>query len=227
MSSAVKVRISDIYNGRFEEVIVNGIRLFRLKTGISTNLVRIMGVVVNSYINPDETYAFVTIDDSTGAIDVKAWHDSVGMLLDSSGEVYRTGTILDVIGKVRMRDETLYLTPTLVVKVDDPNWITVRRLEILRLKLKYLSTSWATRKLKDRFNSLKDRLLEEITNKYPDGVTLEELEMKTKISRIVIRQALEEMAEEGLLYVDGERKYRITSVDAYEQGSISQTPKEG
>ncbi|HDH07214.1 MAG TPA: GntR family transcriptional regulator [Thermoproteales archaeon] len=224
MSSAIKVRISDIYAGRFEEVTVNGIRLFRLKTGISTNLVRIMGVVVNSYINPDETYAFVTLDDTTGVIDVKAWHDSVNMLLSSEGEVYQTGTILDVIGKVRMRDENLYVTPTLVIRVEDPNWITVRRLEILRLKLKYISTSWATKKLKDRFDSLKDRLLEEITNKYPDGVTLEELETKTKISRTLIRQALDDLAEEGLLYVDGDRKYRITSADAYEQGSVSQTP---
>ena len=220
MSFAAKVRISDIYEGRFEEVTVNGVRLFRLKTGVSTSLVRIMGVVVHSYINPDGTYAFLTIDDTTGVIDVKAWYDGVNLLLTPAGEIYQAGNILDVIGRVKSRDENLYINPTLVIKVDNPNWLTVRRLEILRLRLKHLSAIALPERYKQKLDQLKSRILDEIIYKSPAGASVEDLEENLDIPAGILKRLLEELAEEGLLYVDGEGKYRATAVDAYEPGDI-------
>ncbi len=133
---AEMVRISDILRGDFEPLELDHMRFFRLPW-CSTIRLRIMGVAVSSYISQDRNFARISLFDGTGTIDVRAFDEGVSLLLDKeSGDVYSKGTILDVIGRPRSWREEIYLQPVTVVKVEDPNLIILRSLELLLLDLR-------------------------------------------------------------------------------------------
>ncbi len=130
------VRISDILKGDFESLELDHMRFFRLPW-CSTTRLRIMGVVVSSYLSQDRNFARVSLFDGTGTVDVRAFDEGVPLLLDKeSGDVYHIGAILDVIGRPRSWREEIYLQPITVVRIKDPNVIILRSLELLILDLR-------------------------------------------------------------------------------------------
>ncbi|MDK2384265.1 MAG: hypothetical protein QI199_05595 [Candidatus Korarchaeota archaeon] len=142
MSSAVpepahKVWIEELREGRFEDISINQVRYFRLPWG-SVSKVRVMGLVINSWMSDDGTFAWIEVHDGSGSIQVKAWEEDIDRIIDpDTGKLLGTSSLVDVIGRIRSWRDTLYLYPILVIKVRDPNDIFLRELEVLRRKLRY------------------------------------------------------------------------------------------
>jgi len=143
---AVRVRIADILNGEFEETTLDAARFLRLPPvhGVSTlvNRVRILGIVTYSMISDDRRYGKIIVEDGTGGISLRVWEEDVDLIIDpDTGDPYDAGTILDVIARVRAYRGEKYLYPSLIVKLEDPNWLIVSNLELMRRRLKLLVTS--------------------------------------------------------------------------------------
>jgi len=143
---AVRVRIADILNGEFEEATLDATRFLRLPPllGISSSVsrVRILGVVTYTMISDDRRYGKVVVEDGTGGISLRVWEEDVDLIIDpKTGDPYEAGTILDVIARVRAYKGEKYLYPVLIVRLDDPNWLIVDNLELLRRRLKLIITS--------------------------------------------------------------------------------------
>ena len=100
--------------------------------GQKVKRVCIMGTVVGKFVSDDTNYASLTIDDSTETIRLKVWRDDTN-LVDKVSEI-NVGDTVDIIGRVRMYNDELYISPELVVKVEDPNAFISRKLEIIKLK---------------------------------------------------------------------------------------------
>ncbi|MFB6175319.1 MAG: OB-fold nucleic acid binding domain-containing protein [Candidatus Nanohalobium sp.] len=64
---------------------------------------RLVGTVVDSFINDDETYASLTIDDGNDTTQIKFFNEVERM------EDYEIGDILEVVGKVREYQGQIYL----------------------------------------------------------------------------------------------------------------------
>jgi len=94
--------------------------------GEQVTRVRVMGTVVEKFIREDQNYATLRIDDGSETISLRAWQEGVKEL-----DKFNVGDIIDVIGRVREFNGEIYLTPELLIRVDDPNWELVRELEII------------------------------------------------------------------------------------------------
>ncbi len=144
-AQAVRVRIREILEGEFEEAALNAARLLRppplLGVSISVNRVRVIGMVTGSMISEDRRYGRLTLEDGTGRITVRVWDEEVEMIIDpDTGDLYESGTLLEVIAQVRAYKGEKYLHPSLVIKLKDPNWLIVGNLELMRRVLKPIIT---------------------------------------------------------------------------------------
>ena len=86
--------------------------------------INVIATIVNK--NIAETYGFLTLDDSSSQIRVKAWREDV-KLLDN---VSISDTAL-IIGKLREYNNETYIIPEVVKKVN-LNWELVRKLELTK-----------------------------------------------------------------------------------------------
>jgi RPA family protein len=118
-----RVHIADIVVGGESESSI-------IKNAQFTN-VKIFGTVLDKRIFRSEgkvDYGVISVDDGSGfMVQVKTWGSST-KTVESIGQ----GDMVDVVGKVRYKDGEIYIIPEIVRRIDDPNWETVRELEIIR-----------------------------------------------------------------------------------------------
>jgi DNA polymerase III alpha subunit len=99
-------------------------------TSSKVTRVRILGTVIDKKVfrTAGKTdYGVLSVDDGSGyMIQVKAWSINVTAI-----EKAQTGDMIDIIGRVVHRDEEVFLTAEIIRKIEDPNWETVRELEII------------------------------------------------------------------------------------------------
>ncbi len=193
IEAAQKVRVKELLAGEFEEVSIEGTRYFRLPWG-SVSRVRIMGLVLDSTMKEDGSFATLELHDGTASIQVRAWDEDVNSLIDpDTGRIYGTGSIIDLIGRVKSWKDTIYLSPVLVMKVRDPNAILLRELEILRRELR-LRGKPKLRNLKEDIKVI-IRALKEL-----GPLSAEEVADLLKGEVDDVRMLLDEMVTSGLLY---------------------------
>jgi RPA family protein len=125
--TAIKTRIQDIINGEFikQEGMMPDYIL--TKWGQKISRVNIYGIITDKFLSEDGNYATITIDDGTGAIRAKTFKDSTKILED-----LKIGDTVIIIGKLREYADEVYISPEAVKKITDPNYETLRNLEILR-----------------------------------------------------------------------------------------------
>lgn len=133
--TAIKTDIKSAINGKF--VKQDGFTPSYVLTNLGQRLsrVRILATVVDKFISSDEQYATITLDDGTETIRAKEFK-SISVLQPVEG-----GDIVDVIGKMRIYNEEIYIIPEIIYKVEDPNLLILRKLELKNqqkeLKRKY------------------------------------------------------------------------------------------
>lgn len=91
--------------------------------------VRVMGTVVDKFLREDQNYATLRIDDGSETVSIRGWQEAAKEL-----EKFSLGDIIDVIGRIREFNGEIYLTPELLIRVEDPNWELVRELEIIAMR---------------------------------------------------------------------------------------------
>ncbi len=123
--TAKKVRIWDLMRG--EWVKNEGMEPSYVTTGYGENVsrARILATVTAKFISEDKAFGSLTLDDGTDTIRIKVFK-SVKPVED-----FKTGDVVDVVGRVREYEGEIYIIPEVIRKVSDPNIETLRRLEII------------------------------------------------------------------------------------------------
>ncbi|MEM7826996.1 MAG: hypothetical protein QXQ40_02100 [Candidatus Aenigmatarchaeota archaeon] len=133
--TAIKTDIKSVISGKFLKQ--DGLTPSYVLTNLGQKLsrIRILATVVDKFISSDEQYGTITLDDNTGTIRAKEFK------YISNLKSVEKGDLVDVIGKIRIYNDEVYIIPEIIYKVEDPNLLTLRRLELKNqekeLKRKY------------------------------------------------------------------------------------------
>ena len=119
---AYKMRIIDLVNGKLKKDEMRGV-LLSTPFGESKEA-RIIGTIIDSYRNNENTYGSFTIDDGTATTRLKAWSDKIELL-----DKFKRGEIVDIIGRVGEFQDEIYLVPEIIIPVT-PNYWLYRELEL-------------------------------------------------------------------------------------------------
>lgn len=124
--TAKKARIIDVVKGRYKPAdgMIPGYIL--TPYGMKVSRARVLATVVSKFVSEDKNFASVTLDDGTETMRAKSFgttkfFDNVNL-----------GDSTDVIGKVRMYNDEIYIAPEIVIKITDPNFESLRRLELVK-----------------------------------------------------------------------------------------------
>lgn len=103
---------------------------------------RIVGTVVDKFINDDETYGSLTIDDSTDTTQIKFFNE-----IDQVRE-FETGDIVEAVGKVREYQGQIYMNAEIIQKTE------IEKELLHQLRHKKTHEEW--KQLKETVKQLKD-----------------------------------------------------------------------
>lgn len=125
---AKKVRIFDVVNGKFFPGNKEEMKPSYVITpfGEKISRVNLVGTVTDKFLSENENYSTITIDDGSGAIRVKSFKEKVSLLKDME-----LGIFVLAIGKLKEFNEEIYVNAEIVRKIEDPNYESLRKLEIL------------------------------------------------------------------------------------------------
>ncbi len=183
---AYKLRIGDILKGK---PILEAERFKFLELG-DKNIVRVNLVanVVEKYNQEGEKkFLSLTIDDASGQLKIKAF----GIDVDRFQTIEQGHTII-IIGVLRHWNNEVYISPE-IIKVQDPKYLLVRKLELDAEKPKLQD--------KAQIKALKDQIIEMIKNSEPEqGIEIEKFILSLNASPELINQEIQKILEEGLAY---------------------------
>lgn len=218
---AYKFRIGDLLIGK---PVIDNERFSFLELG-NKKIVRVnvAGNVIDKFESEGEKrYIFTTIDDGSGQMNIKAFGDDIEKLRDiNQGE-----TIL-VIGVLREFNNEVYISPE-IIKVLDPKYLLVRKLETEKERENYLKNSSPnysnnlnnsnqnisggigngenSQNNQNNSNgsngSIKDRILGMIKNSEKDGGIYTDMIImqNTDASPEIINQEIKKLLEEGIIF---------------------------
>jgi RPA family protein len=131
---AIKVRIKDIVDGKFIPGEKESMKPSYLITpfGRKISRVNVLATITDKFLNEDESYISFTLDDGTASIKAKAFRDVVSLVKN-----LEVGDIGIFIGKIREWNEEVYLNIEVARKIEDPNYETYRKLELIKEILPY------------------------------------------------------------------------------------------
>lgn len=109
-----------------------------------------MGLVVDRFAENGGSYSAITIDDTSDTIRCKFFGGT--KIFDGIAE----GDLVDVVGKVREYNGEIYIAPEIVTKITDPNFETLRMLEIAAITKRQKEKITRLRELKKRTADLKE-----------------------------------------------------------------------
>ena len=173
--TAYKMNVNDIVNGNYGE---EGLDFGSLKV----QRVRIMGSVVQKFVADDKKYGFFILDDGTETIRVRCFQDSINLIEDTE-----MGDLVDVFGRLREYQGELYVIPEIVVKVDDPNFYFLRKLE-LKKQMKRLNVKPAEKKeikKEDPAPPVEEEVIEEVLETPKEQTLLPKGEEPTPRKKVV------------------------------------------
>lgn len=201
-NTAYKLWISQILSGRYVStedqnyLDLNDFQIFR---------VNIIGNI--TFVNSSEGYASALLDDGSGVIRLKTWQQSTQLLSSLN-----LGDIALVIGKVKEYNGERYISPDMVKRLDDINWLLVRQLELLKeypISHKQDTEKPALfheEKIEDSplfrlTPSLRNKILEFIDSKaISDGAGVDDITASLKIDKKGVEAAIFELVKEGAVY---------------------------
>ncbi len=162
--------------------------------------VRILGTVVSKYIG--DNYGFIVVDDGTETIRVRCFKEDTSKLND-----VQEGDIVDVIGRIRKYEDEVYIVPEGIVKLADPNWEFLRKIEIFVLQKGVKS------EVPEQTNVSKDadKIVLEAIQKLDkeEGVSLDEIASYTKLDRKEVEEAIEKLMASGEIFEPKPERYKI------------------
>lgn len=155
--------------------------------------VNIIGNVVDKYeAEGEKTYIFITLDDGSGQIKLKAFGDDAEKLKTSN-----QGDTVIVIGVLRNFNNETYISPE-IIKESDPKYLLIRKLELEKEKSKNSPTPVK----KQEIIAIKDKILEQIkTSEEDGGREIDKIIMELReTSPEIINQEIKKLLEEGIIF---------------------------
>lgn len=188
--TARKVSLREIINGRYIER--EGFESNYIESGErKISRARVLATVVARFISEDEKYGFLVLDDSTETIRVKVFKN---MKILEKTEV---GDLVDVIGKIRKYQDEVYINPEIITKIQNPNFMTLRMLELSQFhEKKTQSRAPAEEKNKLRAEILK--IIEEEDE--GSGAEYQQILEKADEDENQVDETINELLSEGLCY---------------------------
>ena len=124
-NTSYKVWISDLISGNF----IKGSGQFdsgyiEIKEN-KISRVNLVGGIVDKSIG--ENYVSVNLDDGSGILKLKVWNEGTSLFLGVN-----VGDLVLVVGKVRDYNNSIYVTPEIVRKLDNSLWLKIRKLELVK-----------------------------------------------------------------------------------------------
>lgn len=207
--TARKVRIWDIMSGTFVKKEGFEPSFVKTSSGEEVSRARVLGTVVSVFTADDNNFASVTIDDGSDTIRLKVFKTTKP--LDS----LNVGDVVDVVGKVREYNGEVYVIPEIAMKVEDPNFELMRRLELVRNERSGKRAGKTIEKGGEKSggtdNSEKAVLKKEvlkIIGSSKDGMVYSELGKLVKAKEADLEWAVDELLNEGICYEPSPGKIR-------------------
>ena len=122
---AHKVWIKDLTEGKWEKEPERESPYLKTKDGRKIVRCRILGTIITKFLSEDGNYAFFAVDDGSDVIRLKMFRDEVKKF-----ENFNKGDVVDVIGRVREYEGETYISPEIIVKVQNPNYEFLRKIEL-------------------------------------------------------------------------------------------------
>jgi len=188
---AFKYRAGDLLIGK---PIFDGERFSFLELG-NKKIVRvnIIGNIVDKYnVEGEKKYTFLTLDDGSGQIKLKSFGDDSVKFKDRN-----QGETVTVIGVLRNFNNETYISPE-IIKVIDPKYLLVRKLELEKERSKNIPTPTE----KSEIVAIKDKILEIIKNSEDSGgIEVDQIILQLKeTSPEIINQEVKKLLEEGIAF---------------------------
>ena len=190
-NTAYKLRIGGILMGK---PIINGERFSFLELGDKKIArVNVVGNVIDKYESQGEKkYTFLTLDDGSGQIKVKAFGDDTQITeKNSQGE-----TIL-IIGTLRYFNTEIYISPE-ISKSLNPKYLLVRKLEVEKKRNNIAPIEIN----KEKIFAIKDKILNLIKDaEHNEGKETDEIIIEIKeATPDMINQEIKKLHEEGIIF---------------------------
>jgi RPA family protein len=126
--TAYKVWISDLINGEYIKPEGEWTPSYVQVRDNKVSRANIVANVIMNYKNEDSTYISLTLDDGSDNIALKAWNEDIKILDD-----IKIGDTILTIARVREYNGSMYLVPEIIRKLNKPEWIQLRKLELTKL----------------------------------------------------------------------------------------------
>jgi len=214
---AYKMRIIDLVNGKLKKDEMGGV-LLSTPFGESKEA-RIIGTIIDSYRNNENTYGSFTIDDGTATTRLKAWSDKIELL-----DKFKEGEIVDIIGRVGEFQDEIYLVPDIIIPVT-PNYWLYRELELSK-RIKELMERGLSFEYTDKIDTYsspepvpyqKEEAYEAVT----EEVNISEVE--EALQETEIEELMEEVSEEALTNENGKEKGDMSFFEDIEEEEIKES----
>lgn len=179
------MRIIDLVNGKLKNDDMGGI-LLSTPFGESKEA-RILGTIIDSYRNTENTYGSVTIDDGTATARLKAWSDKIELL-----DKFKEGELVDIVGRVGEFQDEIYLVPDMIIPVTPDYWL-YRELELSKRIKELMERGLSFEYLPKQEVFQKDETENEVT----EEVKMAEIEDSLKEPEI--EDLMEEVSEESIV----------------------------
>ncbi len=214
---AYKMRIIDLVNGKLKKDEMGGV-LLSTPFGESKEA-RIIGTIIDSYRNNENTYGSFTIDDGTATTRLKAWSDKIELL-----DKFKRGEIVDIIGRVGEFQDEIYLVPDIIIPVT-PNYWLYRELELSK-RIKELMERGLSFEYTGKIDTYsppepvpyqKEETYEAVT----EEVNISEVE--EALQETEIEELMEEVSEEALTNETGKEKGDMSFYEDVDEEEIKES----
>lgn len=125
--TARKINAEDVINGNYYQQDGFDPNYIITPYGLRVSRGRILGTVVDTFVNDDESYGAVTLDDGTDTIRAKFFQE-----LDMM-EGVEEGDIVEVVGKIKEYDNEIYVNPELIIP-RSPTYELLRAVELTKIR---------------------------------------------------------------------------------------------
>jgi len=148
--TAIKTDIKSIVDGKYVKAEGFESNYVITPIGLRVSRARILATVMNKFVTEDGKYGFLVLDDGTETIRAKVFKTT--KILNGID----VGDLVDVIGKIKEYDDELYIAPEIVRKIDDPNFVVLRKAELLEQKKKFEEIKRKIKEFQKRTSDLEE-----------------------------------------------------------------------
>lgn len=169
--------------------------------------VNLIATVVSKFISEDNNYSAVVIDDGTSTIRAKAWRDDVAKFKN-----LEEGDLINIFAGVHSYQDEVYLSPSIIRKVSNPNWELHRLLELLKLRGKPDSSESAGGNKEDsKVKPPKNRVFMDLIRKLDTGhgAELNLLVEKSGLTKEQVIEIARTLMDEGDVYEPEPNKLKV------------------